>query len=489
MHDRHIERLAVAAACILGVALIAWWLGRDPTAAFEPSVPGMDDPQGRRATARATAERIRIGEHFTRFAGEPSGNPFAWPWLHGPDYSNISTQDVDLADAWPADGPPVLWSVDLGEGHAAAAVRDGRVYVIDYLEEERRDALRCFSLEDGREIWRRSYDVHVKRNHGMSRTVPAVTEDCVVTIGPRCHVMCTSAEDGAFRWGIDMERELGTTIPGWYTGQCPIVEDGLAILAPAGTNVLMMAVDCQSGAVVWRTPNRNGWQMSHSSIRPMHHGATKMYVYAAIGGLVGVAAEGADRGRVLWESTAWNPSVIAPAPVVLPGGRIFMTAGYGAGSALFEVTAEGDGFSVGLLYSSSPREGLASEQQTPLLYEGHLFGILPKDAGSRREQFACVRPDGTVAWLSGKTHRFGLGPFLLADGKLFILDDDGTLTLARMSTRSFQPLASYRVLEGRDAWGPLAIAGRRLLLRDDTRMICLDVGQGIEPAMTGSTDG
>ena len=38
------------------------------------------------------------------------------------------------------------------------------------------DVLRCLSLADGREIWRRWYRTGAKRNHGVSRTVPAVTE-------------------------------------------------------------------------------------------------------------------------------------------------------------------------------------------------------------------------------------------------------------------------------------------------------------------------
>ena len=189
--------------------------------------------------------------------------------LHGPGYDNICTQGVALADTWPEAGPPVLWSVELGEGHAAAAILNGRVYVLDHIEQESADALRCFSLADGAEIWRRSYRVRVKRNHGLSRTVPAVTPEYAVTIGPRCHVMCVDSESGDFLWGIDMVRDYGAKTPGWYTGQCPIIEEGLAILAPCGTNVLMMAVDCASGEVAWTTPNPRGWDMSHSSIRPM----------------------------------------------------------------------------------------------------------------------------------------------------------------------------------------------------------------------------
>ena len=54
---------------------------------------------------------------------------------------------------------------------------------------------------------------------------------------------------------------------------------------------------------------------------------------------------------------------------------------------------ENDGiFSIDVLTEYAPREGLASEQQTPLYWEGHLFGIMPKDGGSMRNQLVCVDP-------------------------------------------------------------------------------------------------
>ena len=92
----------------------------------------------------------------------------------------------------------------------------------DYDEELGEDALRCLSLDDGREIWRRAYRVRVKRNHGMSRTVPALADGVVVTVGPRCHVMAVNAISGELLWGLDLERAYGSETPFWYTGQCPL---------------------------------------------------------------------------------------------------------------------------------------------------------------------------------------------------------------------------------------------------------------------------
>jgi outer membrane protein assembly factor BamB len=40
----------------------------------------------------------------------------------------------------------------------------------------------------------------------------------------------------------------------------------------------------------------------------------------------------------------------------------------------------------------------------------------------------------------------------------------------------YVPLDHAKVLDGQDAWGPIAIAGQRMLMRDSKRMVCLDVG-------------
>ncbi len=134
-----------------------------------------------------------------------------------------------------------------------------------------------------------------------------------------------------------MGKEFGAQEPDWYTGQCPLIDEGVAVLAPCGTNVLMLGMDCRDGRVVWNTPSPGKWKMSHSSVVLALIGGKRMYVYAAINGMAGVSAEVADRGKLLWKTEEWSPSVIVPCPVVLESGRIFVTAGYGGGSMVFDV--------------------------------------------------------------------------------------------------------------------------------------------------------
>jgi len=458
---------------ILGFCLMAVWLIHDPASSFKLSEPGMDN---RKKSGVASAEKVNIGESFTSFktCGDiPGAN---WPRFRGEQYDNINKENVRLISKFGSSGPRILWKVSLGEGHAAPAVYDGRVYVLDYDELKKEDALRCFSLLNGEELWRRGYHVRLKRNHGLSRTIPAVSKNYVVTIGPRCQVMCCDRTSGALLWGLDLGKEFQAEVPFWYTGQCPLIDNDTAVIAVGG-KCLLMGVDCKTGKKSWETPNPHNWKMSHSSIMTMTLNRRKMYVYCAIGGICGIAAGGADRGKILWETNEFSPSVVAPSPVIMDEGRIFVCAGYGAGSALLQVKPDNGVFSVKVLQKLKPQDGLASEQQTPVYYGGYLYGILPKDAAGLRDQFVCCKGNdcSKIVMNSGKTDRFGMGPYILADGKFFILNDDGEMTIAKASPTGFTVLDKARIIDGQDSWGPIAITMGYLLMRDSKTMICIDV--------------
>ncbi|MHC4745133.1 MAG: outer membrane protein assembly factor BamB family protein, partial [Planctomycetota bacterium] len=244
---------------VAGILAMQYWLSGDPTEGIEPRLTGGD---GRPKDEIDANEPIKIEGVLTKSDGVPADIPGSWPRFRGADYDAISKEDTRLARTWPENGPEVLWSIKVGEGYASPAIMAGRVYLIDYDEEKKEDAIRCLSLADGKEIWRYSYPVKVKWDHGMSRGVPTVTDKYLVTIGPKCHVTCLDSMTGEFRWMYNLAKEFDTKIPQWYTGQCPVIENDRAIIAPGG-ETLMMAVDCNSGEITWKTTEPNDWIMTH----------------------------------------------------------------------------------------------------------------------------------------------------------------------------------------------------------------------------------
>jgi len=446
-----------------GAGLLAGWIYSYYHLSVPMRLPG-EDGRPSALSFDASSARSKQGTLET-FDGAPARISGSWPTFRGSNYDAVSTESVPLIRSFPSSGPKELWRVSLGEGYAGPAVRNGRVFLIDYDMARQADAIRCFSLEDGREIWRYSYPVAVKRNHGMSRTIPAVDGRYVVTIGPRCDVTCLEAETGQFRWAIDLVKEYGTQEPLWYAGQCPRIEDGKAVLAPAGKDVLMMAVDCESGQVVWKTPNPRRWQMTHSSILPIFYEGRRMYVYCAVGGVAGIAA---DDGTLLWETDAWTLRIHVPTPVWLGDGRLFFSAGYNKGSMMMRLVKQQDTILPEVLFALPP-EVFGADQQTPIYYQGFLYGVRPN------KELVCLDLDGKIRWSSGPQNKFGLGPYIIADGMIIVLNDEGVLSLIEARPDEFVLLAKAKVLDGPESWAPPALVEGRLLVRDFTTMKCLDL--------------
>lgn len=450
---------------ICGVASLVLWANVGPIGPVQARVPGLDRPKPTEGQAEA---KPLVGK-LTPSENPMPETPGAWPRFRGERFDGVAEPGVSLAREWPSAGPEKLWAIELGEGHAGAAVWNSRAFVLDYDREASADALRCLALATGKELWRFSYPVVVKRNHGMSRTVPAVTDKYIVSLGPKCHVSCLDPATGNAYWLIDLVRQFGATVPPWYAGQCPLIDGERAILATGGDS-LLVALDCKTGQVIWKSPNPRGWTMTHASIIPMEFAGRKMFVYCGKGGVAGVSA---DDGSIVWDTTDWKISIATvPSPVILPEGRIFLSGGYNSGAMMLQLQEQGGQIVAKTLYKLGPAV-FGSTQQTPIFHDGHLYGVREKD-----KQLVCLDPTNChVVWSSGSQHRFGIGPYMIADGLIYVMNDEGRLTLAEATPRGYKQLAEAQVIEGHDSWGCMALAAGRLIVRDLTQMVCLDVAK------------
>jgi outer membrane protein assembly factor BamB len=148
-----------------------------------------------------------------------------------------------------------------------------------------------------------------------------------------------------------------------------------------------------------------------------------------------------------------------------------MTASYDAGSVMVRVRRSGDVFKAEPVFDMKLNEW-NSEVHTPIVHNGHMFAVGKK----KRGLFTCLSFDGKEVWTTEGKASFGLGSFLLADGMFFVLDGDtGKLRLIEASTTGYNELAAAQVLAGQEVWSPMALSDGRLVLRDLTKMVCLDV--------------
>ena len=396
----------------------------------------------------------------------PAAQGSDWNQFRGPDRNGIS-KETGLMRKWPAGGPKALWSVPVTQGYAAAAIVGGRVYHHDYDEAKSEWCANCRSVLDGKLIWQFREPREIRPNHAITRTVPAVDSRFVFSLDPKAVLHCLDVKTGKQLWFKNLVKEYKAAIPTWYNGQCPLQEPDRLIIATGG-DAILVALDKATGKELWRTPNPGQYQMSHASVMPAMLGGVKQYLYGTLKGPLGVSAKD---GKLLWTFDRKFNVAVAPSPIAVDEERVFMTASYDAGSVMVRVQRSGEAFKASAVFDMKNNEW-NSEVHTPIVYKGHLFAVGKK----KRGLFTCLSFDGKEVWTSEGKASFALGSFMLVDGMFLVLDGDtGKLRLLEASTTGYNELASAQVLSGQEVWSPMALSDGKLVLRDLSKMVCINL--------------
>jgi hypothetical protein len=80
---------------------------------------------------------------------------------------------------------------------------------------------------------------------------------------------------------------------------------------------------------------------------------------------------------------------------------------------------------------------------------------------------------GNILWQS---RDFARATYVFADNKLIVLDEDGTLGLAKPSPSGLNVIAKAPILS-KIAWTTPTLVGTRLYVRDRAKMMAFDLGQ------------
>lgn len=407
-----------------------------------------------------------------------------WPQYHGPQRNGVSPE-TGLARSWPESGPKVLWTVELGRGYGSAAVRDGEVYILDRTTskpvDQREDVLRCLDLDTGKERWTFAYASPGKYSFDGTRSVPTVTETHVYVAGPFGHMHCVDRKTHAAVWSVNLLERFGGKRPLWGFVQSPLLDGDVVIVAAQGRQGFLVGLDARTGKAVWASPPLSGRPCYASPVLATLAGIRQVII--ATGGQAArgrqqavkgtVASFAADDGRLLWTYDGWQCRNPIADPVPIDADRVFVVGGYGAGAVMLRVIKAGDGLGVEEAYRVPDWRG---QIQTPILHDGVIYS--DNSGKSGKGGLTCLGLDGKVKWASSAVANgptFDRGGVLVADGLILAVDARGTLRLAEANPTEYRELGSVRLLEGKQIWAPLALADGRLLLRDLTKMRCVDV--------------
>ena len=433
-----------------------------------------------------------------------------WPQFLGPERNSTSPQEGILR-SWPEGGPEVLWSVDLGIGYGGPVVKDGKVYILDRNDEEG-DKMRCFDLRTGDELWKFEYDAAGAVMFPGSRSVPAIDGNYIYSSGPFGDLYCFDINTHKPVWNKNIWTDFGGdpgndaesgsrggfggrgNFPIWAISQCPLVFGDLLIVISQAPEAGAVAYNKHTGEVIWKTPNLGNESYTSPSVVKIDG---KDHIVAVIsstnpigrselpqtlGRIVGIEPL---TGKILWDFNEWNCHISVPSAVDAGDNKILVVGGYELGALMIQVEKQADGsYGTTELFRT---EEFGDQTKPPLLIDGYFYAQY--GTNNTRDGLTCMSMDGEIMWKTKRDPDFNKGSMIYADGLILATDGAKSLFLIEPDPTGFKPLATSELLtapppgEGRAArfgtqnWAPIALAEGKLLIRDQSRMICVKVAQ------------
>jgi len=406
-----------------------------------------------------------------------------WPQYLGPKRNSISDQKSILR-TWPQQGPDVLWTVDVGIGFGGPVIKDGKVYLLDR-DDKVGDKLRCFDLSNGKELWNFGYPAPGSVMFPGSRSVPAIDGNRIYSCGPYGNLYCIDINTHKPVWNKNVWTDFGGgEIPRWAITQCPLVYGNLLILASQAPKAGVVAYDKVTGNVKWTTQSLGPVGYVSPEMVKVGKEDHLVMITASVGR--GTSASGGKvvgieplTGKILWEYTNWQCGIPVPGAVDAGEGKVLITGGYNAGAAMLKIEKKADGSYGVIELFKNPDFG--SHTQPPVLVNGYFYAQY--STNERKDGLVCMSMDGLVKWSTRRAPLFDKGGMILADGLLLITDGASKVYLVQPDPSAFKPVASAELLKGDSGdqrfptqnWAPLALSNGRLLIRDQTRLMCIKV--------------
>ncbi len=399
-----------------------------------------------------------------------------WAQYRGPKADGSSPEKI--SKTWPATGPKALWKVPSTGGFSSFVVGGGKAFTLELrnIESADQETLVARDAGTGKELWQQALGTMKINDGGQSgtkensggdgpRSTPAIDGGHVYTISAKLVVSCFDAASGKIVWKHDLPKEFAGRNISWMNAASPVIEGDLLFVAGGGPDQSLLAFDKKDGSVAWKAFDE---KMTHATpVAATLHGKRQV-VFFLQSGLLSVEPK---TGKELWRHPFPYKVSTAASPVVA-GDIVYCSAGYDVGAGATKITKDGDTFTATELYRFPGNKPLANHWSTPVLKDGHLYGMFQfKEYGNG--PLKCVEvATGKVKW---EKAGFGPGHVILVDGQVMALSDAGELVLVKATPDSYQEVARASVLGGK-CWTTPVVSNGRVYARSTTEAVCLEVG-------------
>jgi outer membrane protein assembly factor BamB len=425
-----------------------------------------------------------------------------WPQYLGPNRDG-EWKETGILEKFPAGGPKVVWRAKVGQGYAGPAVADGKLYVADRIPADGVnlgssvrggksgvERTLCLNPKTGEQFWKHEYPVEYAIQYPSGpRCTPTVDGDRVYVLGAMGHLHCYDTTSGKVLWSKDFVKEYDAKVNVWGFAAHPLVDGEKLICLVGGSGErVVVAFDKKTGKEVWASQNLQ----SDAGYSP-----PVIYDLAGRRTLViwhgrGCAGLDPDTGKRIWYYP-WQVQHALTAPMARKVGEdhLFLTAFY-EGPVMLKVGPESTPQVVWKSKAKGERpdqsDGIHSIMPTSYVKTGHLYGVssygelLCQKADTGETLWKTRKPTVGTAADEGKPTRWG-NAFLTPNGdRFFLFNEQGELVIAKLSPTGYTEIDRAKLIEptnkmaGRPTvWCHPAYAGKRMFVRNDLEMICVEL--------------
>jgi outer membrane protein assembly factor BamB len=329
------------------------------------------------------------------------------------------------------------------------------------------EVVAAFDSASGETLWEFKYPApttQINFNEGLGpHSTPVIAAGRIFAVSSRSELFALNKATGKRLWAHDFVAEYRAPLTGRGYSGSPILYGNSVITTMGGPDQGVAAFDQATGNLLWKS-GYFVWAPA-SPILADVDGQMQLIVFA------GDIVAGMDpaSGKQLWShphKTDWGLNISTP--VWMPDRHLLLvSSAYGTGSRALELRQAGGTTTVTEKWFSNR---MRVHIGTIIPLGSHAYGS-SGDFGPAFISAVDLR-SGKVAW---QDRSFARAQLLFADGKLIVLDEDGTLGLATVSPQELKVLARAPILEHL-SWTPPTLAGTTLYVRDRKTMAAFDLG-------------
>jgi outer membrane protein assembly factor BamB len=366
--------------------------------------------------------------------------------------------ETGLMKKWPVGGPKLLWHYEgLGDGHTSAAVTSKALYTTGMVNGM--GNIYAFDLT-GKLLWKKEYGKEWDESHNGVRSTPLVLKDRLYFMSAFGQLFCMNSADGKTIWTVDLAKQYGARNITWGMTENLLYDGNVLYCTPGGEDAAMVALDINTGKEVWKSKGI-GEKSAYCSPMIVKLPNKKVLVNILQYSICGFDA---STGALLWKHPFVMRPDVHPNTPIYKDGLLFCTSGYGLGSVMLRLSA--DGSSVTEVWKDAtcdPKIGGV------VLLNDRIYGT-----GDRNKKFF------VLDWKTGKelfsTRELAPANLIANDGLLYVYSEAGTVNLVEPKPDGINILSSFPVPYGANPhWAHLVIKDKKLYVRHGTSLMVYDI--------------